>query len=77
MIRSYLALRIRGRTKIYARIIRAIKARAPNIPPKIAPTIDRERGIQIDSMKIFHLQLLDSLCSQREPLKPDLHLEGK
>ena len=35
---SDLALRSRGRTNIYPRIIKTIKASAPKTPPRIPPT---------------------------------------
>ena len=38
---TYLAARIRGKTKMYPTIARAMAAIAPNIPPKIAPTRNR------------------------------------
>lgn len=39
---SDLALRSRGRTKIYPRIIKAMKASAPKTPPRIPPTRRRK-----------------------------------
>lgn len=42
LLNSNLARRIRGRTKIYPRMIKAMKASAPKTPPRIPPTERRQ-----------------------------------